>query len=110
MELKELTHIINTHLTENSLAEAQFSEDIFHDSIIVNHPKHEKTGSSIVITKSMGCWILEYEKVNGKGIVIEMKIELTNNHDDVNEIVNFVNNHTLHETTKEETTLETQQN
>lgn len=107
MELKDLHHIINTHLKEHSLAEASFNEDIFEDSVIVEHPKHEKTGSSIVITKSMGCWNLEYEKVKGKGVAIEMKIELTSNHDDVNEIVNFVNNHTMHETPQ---ALETQQN
>lgn len=96
MELKELTHIVNTHLKENSLAEAKFIDDIFEDSVVVEHPSNEKA-SSIVITKTMGCWNLEYEKVKGRGVAIEMKIELTTNHDDVNEIVNFVNNHTLHQ-------------
>lgn len=98
MELKELTHIINTHLKDNSLAEATFSEDIFGDSVIVEHPKNPKISSSIVITKSLGCWEVEYEKIKGKGVVIEMKIELTNNKEAVDEIVNFINAHTLHET------------
>jgi len=99
MELKDLHHIINTHLKENSLAEATFSEDIFQDSVIVEHPKH-KEGSSISITKSMGCWNLEYEKIKDKGVVIEMKIESTENYDDVNEILAFVNNHTMHESSE----------
>ena len=98
MELKELTHIINTHLKDNSLAEAVFSDDFFEDSILIEHPKNPKAGSSIVITKEMGCFELQYEKIKGKGVTIEMKIEFTSNHEDVNEIVNFVNAHTLHET------------
>jgi hypothetical protein len=95
MELRNLHHIINTHLKDNSLAEAHFSEEIFQDSVIVEHPNHKTTGSYIVITKSMGCWHLEYEKQKGKGVAIEMKIELSDKNEDIDEIINFINNHTM---------------
>ena len=98
MELKELSHIINTHLKDNSLAHATFDDDIFQDSVIVEHPKHEKIGSSITITKSLGCWKIEYERFKGKGVSIEMKIETSDNREDIREIIHFVNDHTMHDT------------
>lgn len=96
MELKNLHHIINTHLKENSLAEAHYSDDIFENSVVVEHPKN-KEASNIVITKNLGCWHLEYEKRKDAGVSIEMDIEVSDNNEDIDEIIGFINSHTLSE-------------
>lgn len=95
MELKNLHHAINTHLKENSLAEAIFSDGIIEDSVIVHHPKHPNA-SYITITKEIGCWHLEFEKSKDSGVVIEMKIEIGDDNEDIAEIIDFVNSHTQH--------------
>ena len=96
MELKTLHHIINTHLKEGSLAEAHYAESIFENSVIVEHPEN-KEASNIVITKNMGCWHLEYEKNKGAGVSVEVDIEIADNNDDIDEIISFINSHTLSE-------------
>ena len=98
MELKELHHIINTHLKDNSLAEARFVEDVFQDSVIVEHPTKSDAGSIITITKNFECWELEYQKHTDGEIVIEMKINSNDNREDINEIITFINNHTMQDT------------
>lgn len=101
MELKELHHIVNTHLNENSLAQAKYEEDLLNEYVTVDHPSQKEKGSVITISKNLGCWHLEYEKSKDDGVSIEMTIRATENHDDVNEIIAFVNGHTIHESQEE---------
>lgn len=103
MGLKELEEYINNRMKEHSLARAKFHEGFFEDSVIVSHPDQaEGLGSAITITKVFGWWYLVYEPHKGADSTIELQIKSNDGIDDVNEIVNFVNSHTMHETPEEE--------
>ena len=106
MELKVLSEVINTRLKEHSLAHAELKESFFDDYILVSHPDQtEGLGSEIKISSLLfGWWNIEYMVSGGGEIIIEMQIK--KNGDDVNEIVNFVNEHTMHETPQEENVAE----
>ena len=108
MEIKELPHVINTNLKENSLAESRLLEEIFQDSVIVEHPNHKEFGR-ILITKSFGLWHLEYAKDDYE---VEIKITSTDDNKDIREIIDFVNNHTEQgtQTTTQENTTEPTEN
>lgn len=99
--LKELSNILSKKLKENSIAEVTFDEGFFGDKIIVDHDP-EKAGGvdhEIIITKSSGEYALRYYE-DGELIAI---LEIDANWSDaVSEIIHFVNNHTMHDSSSSE--------
>lgn len=102
MGLKELSEYINSRLKEHSLAHAEFNEGFFEDDVFISHPNHKAIGSEITITKIFGWWYLVYREYKDDEATIELQIKADSGIDDINEIVKFVNSHTMHETPEQE--------
>ena len=102
MELKDLADSINRRLKEHSIAHARFEEGFFSDEVIVDHDKSKTYLDRIVtIGKSWGWWYLRFKEDGETKVYSEVK-ESENGNDDVHEIWEFVNNHTMHETPEDE--------
>lgn len=100
MELKDLPDGINSRLKEHSLAFATLEEGFFDDKITILHPdpKDYFIGSKITITYSLGWWYIDYQETIDSDVTMKMQIQSTDNLDDIQEMVKFVNNHTMHQT------------
>lgn len=102
MEIKDLADSINRRLKEHSIAHARFEEGFFGDEVIVDHDKSKTyLDHTIMIFKSWGWWYLKYKEDGDTKVASEVK-ESENGNDDVHEIWEFVNNHTMHEIPEDE--------
>lgn len=102
MKIKDLADSINRRLKEHSIAYARFEEGFFGDEVIVDHDKSKTyLDHTVTISKYFGWWYLRYKEDGDTKVTAEVK-ESENGNDDVREIWEFVNNHTMHETLSDE--------